>query len=208
VADADLVVAVDDLVDLAARGADAGQVRGRQQLGLFEDAGDGRVRPFPRRAASAIGHRDEVGLKRRQPPDGLPQVLLHLASLRREELERDRRPLWRAMPVGQGRYLGHRSTNSASCSRAVWSSVRGAKIGQTGPPKQPTGDGKWPNSQIIYPISDHTTPILGKYNIRNINVLARRRELGRSKTTERICRLSHIEDRPPTCGRTAAPRAA
>ena len=33
VADADLVIAVDDLVDLAARGADAGQMRGRRAAG-------------------------------------------------------------------------------------------------------------------------------------------------------------------------------
>ena len=31
VADADLMIAVDDLVDLAARGADAGQMRGRRR---------------------------------------------------------------------------------------------------------------------------------------------------------------------------------
>ena len=39
VADADLVIAVDDLVDLAARGADAGQMRGRQSAGLAAGCG-------------------------------------------------------------------------------------------------------------------------------------------------------------------------
>ena len=101
VADADLVIAGDDLVDLAARGADAGQMRGRQQRGLAEDAGDGGMGALAGRSAGAIGHRDEIRRERRQPVDGLPQVLLHLLGLRREELEGDRR-LSRAMPVGYG----------------------------------------------------------------------------------------------------------
>jgi len=52
VADTDLMVAVDDLVDLAARGADAGQMRGRQQVGLAQDAADGRMGALAGRATA------------------------------------------------------------------------------------------------------------------------------------------------------------
>ena len=99
VADADLVIAVDDVVDLAARGADAGQMRGRRQLGFVQDAGDGGMGALAGRAAGAVGHRDEVGRERRQPLDGVPQAALHLLGLRREELEGDRRRFQRAVPV-------------------------------------------------------------------------------------------------------------
>ena len=51
--------------------------------------------------AGAIGHRDELRRERRQAVDGLPQALLHLLGLRREELERDRRVLRRAQ-CGRG----------------------------------------------------------------------------------------------------------
>ena len=108
VADADVVIAADDVVDLAARSSDAGQMRGRQQVGLVEDAGDGGMGALPRRSAGAVGDRDEVGRQRRQPLDGLPQALLHLLGLGREELEGDRGRFERALPVGGGgRNLGH-----------------------------------------------------------------------------------------------------
>ena len=90
-ADADLVIARHHVVDLAPGRADAGQMRGRGQAGLFQDAGNGGMGALPRRSAGAIGHRDEVGAERRQPVDGLPQAALHLLGLRREELERDLR---------------------------------------------------------------------------------------------------------------------
>src|SRR5207247_9147936 len=38
-ADADIVIATDDIVDLAARSADAGQMTGRQQRGFSQEAG-------------------------------------------------------------------------------------------------------------------------------------------------------------------------
>ena len=60
VADADLVIAADDVVDLAARGSDAGQMRRRDEVGLGEDAGDGGMGALPGRSAGAIGHRDEI----------------------------------------------------------------------------------------------------------------------------------------------------
>ena len=64
-------------------------MRGRRERGLGQDALDGRVRALARRAAGAVGDRDEVGLQRRKPRDRLPQRLLHLLGLRREELEGD-----------------------------------------------------------------------------------------------------------------------
>ena len=68
---------------------DAGEMRGRRQRGLGQDALDGRVGALARRAAGAIGHRDEIRPQRREPLDRLPQRLLHLLGLRRKELERD-----------------------------------------------------------------------------------------------------------------------
>ena len=112
-ADADIVIAADDIVDLAARSADAGQMRCRQQLGFSQDAGDGGMGALAGRTAGAIGHGDEVGRERRQTLDRLPQAALHLLGLRREELERDRRGFKRAVPVRYGRRnLGHGTTNS------------------------------------------------------------------------------------------------
>ena len=113
VADADIVIAADDVVDLAVRRADAGQMRGRQQGGLLQDAGDGGMGALPRRSAGAVGHRDEARRQRRQPLDGLPQALLHLLGLGRKELEGDRRLLQSGVPVRcGGRNLGHGAVNS------------------------------------------------------------------------------------------------
>ncbi len=104
-ADADVVIAADDLVDLATRGAHAGQMRGRQQVGLSQDAGDGGMGALPRRSAGAIGHRDEIGRQRRETFYRLKQAAFHLLRLGREELERDVRGFGRA--VRGGRNLGH-----------------------------------------------------------------------------------------------------
>ena len=98
VADADLVIAVDDLVDLPARGADAGQMCGRQQRGFPEDAGDGRMGALAGRAAGAVGHGDEFRVERGEPVDGLPEIALHLFRLGRKELEGDCRPLRGEVP--------------------------------------------------------------------------------------------------------------
>ena len=84
-----VAIVADHVVDLLAGRGDAGEMRGRRQRGLGQDALDGRVGALARRAAGAVGHRDEIGLERRQPRDRLPQRLLHLLGLRREELERD-----------------------------------------------------------------------------------------------------------------------
>src|SRR6202045_508917 len=47
VADRDIAIAADDLGDLAARRADAGQMRGRQQFGFSQDARDGGMGTLP-----------------------------------------------------------------------------------------------------------------------------------------------------------------
>ena len=92
-ADADVVILRHHVVDLAARGADAGQMRGRDQAGLVQDAGDGGMGALAGRTAGAIGHRDEIRRQRRQPVDGVPQALLHLLGLRREKLKGDRQAI-------------------------------------------------------------------------------------------------------------------
>ena len=89
VAHAGRAIVADHVVDLVAGRRHAGQMRRRRERGLGQDALDGRVRALARRAAGAVGDRDEVGRERRQPRDRFPQRLLHLLGLRREELERD-----------------------------------------------------------------------------------------------------------------------
>ena len=64
-------------------------MRGRRERGLRQDAPHGRMRALARRAAGAVGHRDEIRRKRREPRDRLPEILLHLLGLGRKELERD-----------------------------------------------------------------------------------------------------------------------
>jgi hypothetical protein len=60
-------------------------------VGLVQDALDRAVRALARRAAGAVGHRDEGRIQRGQAGDGLPQALFHRRRLGREELERDAR---------------------------------------------------------------------------------------------------------------------
>jgi hypothetical protein len=145
VADADLVIAVDDIVDLAARRADAGQMRGRDQAGLGQDAGDGGVGAFPRRSAGAIGHRDESGCQRRETLDGLPQISLHLLGLRREELKGDRRRFWRVVPIWYGgRNLGHGTTNSTHFRTDVRLSCDATKYAERSWPNSPSSVGSCP----------------------------------------------------------------
>src|SRR5436190_16616904 len=88
-ADAGIPVVADDLVDFLAAGADAGQVRGRLERGLFKDALDRAVGPLARGAAGAVGHRHEGWIERLEPVDRGPQGLFHRLGLRGEELERE-----------------------------------------------------------------------------------------------------------------------
>src|ERR1700676_2831803 len=71
-ADADVVIAADDIVDLAARRANAGQMRGRQKPGFRRNAGDGGMGAFAARPPRAISYRYEVGRERCETLDGLP----------------------------------------------------------------------------------------------------------------------------------------
>src|SRR6267143_5514668 len=89
-ADADIVIAADDIVDLAARRANTGQMRGRQKVGFRKNPGDGGMGTLAGRSASAIGDRHEAGGERRQTLDGLPEIALHFLGLWRKELEGDR----------------------------------------------------------------------------------------------------------------------
>ncbi len=87
VANAEVPIVADHLVDLAPRRGNAGQVRGRLELGLAQDARHGRVGALARRAARPIGDRDVAWIERLQPPYRAPQRLLHRRRLGREELE-------------------------------------------------------------------------------------------------------------------------
>ncbi len=81
-------VPADDLIDLVARGIDAGQVCRGLEVGFVEHTLNRAVRPFTRRAAGAIGHGDKGRIERRQTSDRRPQGLLHLLGLGREEFKR------------------------------------------------------------------------------------------------------------------------
>ena len=78
-----------DLVDFLAGRADAGQMRRGRQRGFLEDPLDRRVGALSGRSAGAVGDRDEARLQRLEGLDRLPQRLLHLLRLRREEFEAD-----------------------------------------------------------------------------------------------------------------------
>ena len=99
-------------------GGDAGQMRGRRQRGLGEDAFDGRVGALARRAAGAIGHRDEGRPQRRQPRDRLPQRLFHLRGFRREESKETR--ILRGMPADEAAWAGcvHHATSRVVARQA------------------------------------------------------------------------------------------
>ena len=79
-----------DLLDLRLAVADAGQVRDRVERGGLLQPQHQIVGQLPRRAAGAVGHRDERGLQRLQVGDVLVKRLGVGLGLGREELERDR----------------------------------------------------------------------------------------------------------------------
>ena len=87
VAHARLPVAARDVEDLAARRADAGQVRRRGQRGLAQDARHDVVRALAGRPVRAVGDRHEAWRERREALDRLPERLLHRRVVGREELE-------------------------------------------------------------------------------------------------------------------------
>ena len=84
-ADAGLPVPARDIVDLVARGRDAGEMRGTGEASLACDAADRGVGAFARRAAGAIGDRREGRAEWRQPLDGGPELRLGGLRLRRKK---------------------------------------------------------------------------------------------------------------------------
>ena len=93
VADAGVPVGAGDVVDLALRGGDAGQVGGGVDAGFLLEARHGLVGALAGRAAGAVGHREEGRAQRRETLDGLPQGALGRLGLGRRELEGDLQPL-------------------------------------------------------------------------------------------------------------------
>ena len=89
VAHARVPVGLHHRVDLVAGGVHAGEVGGGLEAGLADHPGDRVVGALAGRAAGPVGHRDEARLERREALDGVPEDLLHLVGLRREELDRD-----------------------------------------------------------------------------------------------------------------------
>src|ERR1700744_6163238 len=93
VANAGIPITLHDLVDLAFRGTDTGQMRRGLERGFFDDALDGGVGAFPRRTARAISDRDEGWPKRLQPLDRSPQKGFSLLPLGRRKFETDPKPV-------------------------------------------------------------------------------------------------------------------
>ena len=98
-ADADVAIAADNLIDLPARRADTGEMRSGTKLGLRQDARDGRMGALASRAAGAVCHRDKARIKGREAGNGAPKIVLHLLGFGRKELERDRGSFLRAKVI-------------------------------------------------------------------------------------------------------------
>ena len=82
-----LPVGARDRVHLRAGGTNAGQVCGRGQLRLADNAGDRRVGTGLGAAARAVSDGNEARRQRFQPPDTGPELGLQRLGTRREELE-------------------------------------------------------------------------------------------------------------------------
>ena len=116
VAHAGFVIVAKRLVDLAARGADAGQMRRGLHRRFAHDALDRRMGALARRAAGAIGDRDETGLSGSSRSIASHKVRLHLLGLGREELERD---LDRRAGAAEGdRFRGHQANSRRRFGKA------------------------------------------------------------------------------------------
>ena len=77
-AHAEVPIVTNNLVDLFAGSADAGEMRGRGHSGFVFDPANGVMGTFPGRAAGTVGDRDKSRVQGLQPPDGAPQRRLHL----------------------------------------------------------------------------------------------------------------------------------
>ena len=102
------------------------------QRRLAHEAGDRRVRALARRAAGAVGHRDELAAAAaRAARIARPQRLLHLLRLRREELEGDVDLAGAEQPAVAFRAVGHQRVSSRACAvRAVRRRRRRGRLGQ------------------------------------------------------------------------------
>src|SRR5262245_62172991 len=85
--DAGIPVVLEHLVDLALGGGDAGDVAGGLEACLLRHALDDGGCAFTRRAAGAIGDGDVGRVQRLKTAHGIPELLLHVGRLGREELE-------------------------------------------------------------------------------------------------------------------------
>ena len=74
-------ISLDHRVDLGLGRGDAGQMRGRRQRGFLQDAPHGRVRALARRAAGAVGHRDEIGRAAAQAARPPPRDCVSISSV-------------------------------------------------------------------------------------------------------------------------------
>ena len=89
VANAQLPIFTRNLVDLVAARRDSANMRGGRERRFLEDALDSRVGSLARRSARAIRDRHKARLQGLESLDRIPQRLLHLLRLRREEFEAD-----------------------------------------------------------------------------------------------------------------------
>src|SRR4029079_5135787 len=87
-ADTDVPIIADHGVDLLARRVNAGEMRRRLQLRLFQDAGDRGVGALAGGTTRAIGDGNIARPQRLEPPDGAPQRLLDGVRARVKERER------------------------------------------------------------------------------------------------------------------------
>ena len=143
-------IGCDHLVDLGAGRRHAGEMRGGRERRLGEDALDRRVGALAGRAAGAVGDRDEVRRERREPRDRLPQGLLHLLGLRREELEGDADA--RVRGCGSGWRAAAVRAPSRDLARGRRCTMRGSRASQSDTAILPS------ESRLRRQAADATTP--------------------------------------------------
>ena len=81
-------------------------------VGFLDDARDGGVGALARRAAGAVGHGHEARPSGARRSIELPQGLLHLVGLRREEFEGDADAARPARLARRDEFVGHQATSS------------------------------------------------------------------------------------------------
>ena len=116
-------------------------MRRRRQHGFGENALDRRVGALARRAAGAVGHRDEIRLERREPCDRFPERLLHLRGFRREKFERDVQMRRARAGVDEAARRAARSSRHLARLPAARSTMRGSRASQSDTAILPSGPG-------------------------------------------------------------------